>query len=29
LPAGAANSKTPIPTLADIPLPDSRLTRRR
>ncbi|RCV46525.1 hypothetical protein SETIT_9G538400v2 [Setaria italica] len=29
LPAGAANSKTPIPTLADIPLPDSGLTRRR
>jgi len=29
LPAGAANSKTPIPALADIPLPDSGLTRRR
>ncbi|ONL93712.1 Appr-1-p processing enzyme family protein [Zea mays] len=29
LPAGEANSKTPIPTLADIPLPDSSLTRRR
>jgi hypothetical protein len=29
LPAGAANSKTPIPTLANIPLPDSGLTRRR
>lgn len=27
LPAGA--SKTPIPTLADIPLPDSGLTSRR
>ncbi|KAL6901832.1 hypothetical protein ACP4OV_004708 [Aristida adscensionis] len=29
LPAGAANSKAPIPALADIPLPDSELTRRR
>ncbi|KAL6648790.1 hypothetical protein ACP70R_013014 [Stipagrostis hirtigluma subsp. patula] len=29
LPAGAANSKTPIPALADIPLPDAGLTRRR
>ncbi|RLN41558.1 hypothetical protein C2845_PM01G03270 [Panicum miliaceum] len=29
LPAGAGNSKTPIPALADIPLPDSGLTRRR